>query len=113
MESIIDIKPAGSLLQGRLSSYKYFSFLFLVNSAALKKKISDTLENQQIQQDYIHLVLDQETIAELEPETVYFLDLRKLNPTMEIRYFINLASDILLKCCGQCGKFFLLDEYEF
>jgi intraflagellar transport protein 122 len=41
------------------------------------------------------------------------LDQRKINSTSRIRYFINIASEVLLKCCGQCGKFFLLDEYEF
>ena len=59
------------------------------------------------------MTLEEQQIAELEPDSVYFLDLRKINPSIEIKYYINLVADFLLKCCLQCGHFFLLDEYEF
>ena len=39
--------------------------------------------------------------------------MRKQNPSAEIKYYRNLVPDLLLKCCNECGKFFLLDEYEF
>lgn len=41
------------------------------------------------------------------------LDSRKINASARVRYFINTAPEVLLKCCNQCSKFFLLDEYEF
>ena len=59
----------------------------------LKKKINETLENhQQLQVEYIPVVLEESEISEIEPESVYFLDMRKLNPTMDVKYFINLAA---------------------
>lgn len=59
------------------------------------------------------VVLEEQQLAELDPESIYFVDLRKVNPTIDIKYYVNLISEILLKSCNQCGKFFLLDEYEF
>lgn len=79
----------------------------------LKDRISETLDNQQMQVDYMPLVLSEQDISQLDTESVYVLDQRKINPTCPIRYFINLVQDLLLKCCAECGKFFLLDEYEF
>lgn len=59
----------------------------------LKRKVSETLENlQQLQVEYIPVTLDESEISEIEPESVYFLDLRKINPTVDVRYFINLAT---------------------
>ena len=84
-------------------------FSNIVSSQAIKNKINETLDQQQVQVDYIPVTLDDQQIAELEPESVYFLDLRKVNSTNEIKYYMNLVADFLLKCCLQCGHFFLLD----
>ena len=56
-------------------------------------------------------ILSEQEIAQLDYEAVYFIDQRKLNSNLSIRYFINIAPEILLKNCKECGKFFLLDEY--
>ena len=58
-------------------------------------------------------VLSEGEISQLDYEAVYFIDQRKINSSLPIRYFINIAPEILLKNCKECGKFFLLDEYEF
>jgi hypothetical protein len=57
--------------------------------------------------------LSEDNLRTLEVDLVYVQDLRKINSTWEIRYFKNLVSDLLLKSNNECGKFFLLDEYEF
>ena len=71
------------------------------------------MDNQQIQTDFTPTVLTEHEIAQLEVESVYFVDQRKIHPSLPIRYFINVVPEILLKNCAECGKFFLLDEYEF
>jgi intraflagellar transport protein 122 len=75
--------------------------------------MSETVEQQQTQSDYTPIVLNTDVLATLDVDSVYVQDLRKINSTWEIRYFKNLVPDLLLKCCAECGKFFLLDEYEF
>jgi len=89
-----------------------FSFNIGFNKG-IKDKISESLDHQQIQTDFMPTVLSEVEIAQLDIESVYFIDQRKINSGLPIRYFINIAPEILLKNCKECGKFFLLDEYEF
>ena len=44
-------------------------------------------------------VLSETEIAQLDIESVYYIDQRKINAGMSIRYFINIAPEILLKNC--------------
>jgi intraflagellar transport protein 122 len=63
--------------------------------------------------DYIPVMLNSKTLATLDLDSVCIQDLRKLNPSANVRYYKNLIPELLLKSCQNCGKFFTLDEYEF
>jgi len=92
--------------------WRYF-FVYIGFNKAVKDKISENLEIQQIQTEFTPTILSEQEISQLDYESVYFIDQRKINTGLPIRYFINIAPEILLKNCGECAKFFLLDEYEF
>lgn len=49
----------------------------------------------------------------LQPEEVLIWDLSHYCPTLEPRYFKNMAPENPIHCCGDCGKFFFIDEHEF
>ena len=57
----------------------------------LKDKITESLDSQQIQTDFVPTVLSEQEIAQLDYESVYFIDQRKINSSLPIRYFINIA----------------------
>lgn len=58
---------------------------------ALKDKISESLDSQQIATDFLPTVLSEGEIAQLDYEAVYYIDQRKINANLPIRYFINIA----------------------
>lgn len=73
------------------------------------EKMNQTLEQQQTSVDYIPVVLNAKTLATLDLDSVCIQDLRKLNPSANVRYYKNLIPELLLKSCQNCGKFFTLD----
>ena len=58
---------------------------------ALKDKISESLDSQQIHTDFMPTVLSEGEISQLDYESVYYVDQRKINSNLPIRYFINIA----------------------
>lgn len=68
---------------------------------------------QQASQEYVPVVVDEEIVKTMDPDEVYWVDFTKYCPTLPIRYFKAIGSEISFKVCPDCGKFFLLDEYEF
>ena len=77
-----------------------YILLYLGFNKAVKDKISQNLEIQQIQTEFTPTILSEQEISQLEYESVYFIDQRKINSGLSIRYFINIAPEILLKNCG-------------
>mmetsp|Transcript_2872 Transcript_2872/g.411 ORF Transcript_2872/g.411 Transcript_2872/m.411 type:complete len:80 (+) Transcript_2872:350-589(+) len=59
------------------------------------------------------MVLDESVIKTLNPDEVYWINYKQYCSSMEIRYFKCMVSDISLKNCSECCKFFFLDEFEF
>lgn len=58
-------------------------------------------------------MLDKDLLKSLELEEVFIVDFTKYCPTMDIKYYKTMVTDIPITNCQDCGKFFLLDEYEF
>jgi hypothetical protein len=62
-------------------------------------KIKEVFETQVTAQEYIPIMLDRELVKSLEPEEVFIVDFSKYCPTMEIKYYKTMVTDIPLNNC--------------
>jgi len=56
--------------------------------------------------------IDRETMAELRPEEVYLVDMRKFSPLLPIRFFRSMIPEVAIAVCGTCGHFFHQETWE-
>ena len=79
----------------------------LENSPFLTK-LNEICDAQLTNENYLPLFLPNDVISTLSKEEVHFQDFRRYCPTMPVKYFKNLVTEISLVNCKWCSRFFVL-----
>lgn len=74
--------------------------------------MNETCEIQLAQKDYLPMMLNERQLKSLEQCEVFWVDLTSYNPDYKIRYYKNMQPEVMVDNCRECGRFFLLEEYE-
>jgi len=56
--------------------------------------------------------IDRETMAELRPEEIYIVDMRKFSSLLPIRFFRSMIPEVAIAVCSTCGHFFHQETWE-